>query len=265
MDSLTFVTRVVDALAWPGLILVVAFNFREEFSAILKSITKFKGPGFELERDLKNAKDIADQQRIPNVEQPQARAIEEAPSSVDNAVADSPIGAVLASWNMVEAQLKILAPADRGLRPQLPLTMPPAIVDLFNQLRTIRNKVAHGDQTVTEPEAREFVILCQRLLVAIEEISDPARSIRHERFETSEELVAEIKNRSAAIKEALIPRTSQLKFSKEGERPLVMQDIGAILKMIDGTTRLLHVDDAELLLNDGILKEMNIPVHFMRD
>lgn len=263
MDGYTFVSKLVDALVWPGIILFVGFKFRDEFSAILKSITKFKGPGFELERDLQQAKEIADQQKIPEVQVPQKRRIEN--SQGVNEIADSPIGAVLASWVQIETQLKLLNPSDRGFRPQLPPETPPSLVALFDRLRLIRNKVAHGDQTVTEAEAREFVTLAQRLLAALQEINDPTKEVRQEQFATTDQLIEQIKAKSAAIAEVLVPRTSHLKFTKHGEKPRVTQDVGAILRMIDGTTRLLHIDDAEVLLNDGVLNQMNIPIHFMRD
>jgi hypothetical protein len=38
-----------------------------------------------------------------------------------------------------------------------------------------------------------------------------------------------------------------------------------ILKMHSGSTNVIHIDDAEMVLNDGILHEMKIPISLMRE
>jgi hypothetical protein len=271
MDWLTFFSKLVEALIWPTLILFVAIRFRTEFSNILLNITKFKGPGFELERQLKEADQIADQTNLPEGAAGQRKGIDEASVNrmkvVDDLVLESPGGAVIIMWTVVENELGN-AFGTNWKRPHgfgLSFTVPDPLLDLYNRLKTIRDGVAHSLHGVSIDEARQFITLSRRFLAAVEEIKNPVQEVGNEKFATSEELLQLLKEKSAAIRTVRIPRTTHMKFTKQGERPIVMKDVGVVLKMIDGSTRMLHIDDAEKLLNDGILNEMHVPINFMRE
>jgi hypothetical protein len=49
MDWLTFITKIVEALAWPGTVIVVLFLIRKELPEIARNLRKFKFKGVELE------------------------------------------------------------------------------------------------------------------------------------------------------------------------------------------------------------------------
>ena len=272
MDWLTFFTKLVEALIWPGLIVFIAIRFKTEFSRLLSSITKFKGPGFEWERQLNEAEKIADQTNLPAVPEQAAENATALPPDrrlkvVEDLVPTSPGPAILAMWKIVEEELaNAFGTNTRSAYGfGLSFTVPDSLLELYNKLRIVRNEVAHCLHGATVDEARHFITLSRRLLAATDDLKHPQQEIADQQFQNSQELLHFIKEKSAAIKSAVIPRTTHLKFTKQGERTRVTKDVGMVLTMNSGGTNLIHVDDAEMVLNDGILHEMKIPISFMRD
>ena len=45
---------------------------------------------------------------------------------------------------------------------------------------------------------------------------------------------------------------------------LDLPEVGMVLHLVDNAIRVIHYADAEILLNDGILNRMRIPIEFYR-
>ena len=82
---------------------------------------------------------------------------------------------------------------------------------------------------------------------------------RYEKFASSEELLAFIKEKSDDIDRVVIPQMSELQISYRGMPVTKTDKVGMILHMIDHMSVLVP-SDAEMVLNDGILNRMNIKI-----
>jgi hypothetical protein len=82
-------------------------------------------------------------------------------------------------------------------------------------------------------------------------------------FGSSENLLVFIKEKSEDIEKAVIPQFLGLTIKKAGT-PIGNYEVGMILHMIDGTRKLLTPEDAEIVLNDGILARMKIRIELFR-
>jgi hypothetical protein len=58
MDWKTFVSSLIDSLAWPAIILLALWLFREPFSVVIQSLKRFKYKDFEFE--LEDKEETAD-------------------------------------------------------------------------------------------------------------------------------------------------------------------------------------------------------------
>ncbi|MFC1481564.1 hypothetical protein ACFL6E_04905 [Candidatus Neomarinimicrobiota bacterium] len=162
MDWLTFISKLIESLAWPVSILVLLYIIRKELPTIVARIKKFKYKGFELEfgqpvRAVE--KDVA--RAIPDVPEPVAVSAQSHEQKRDrlNSMAEfSPASAIVSSWLQVEAaaidiiRKKDIArfktrPGPMGIRDYL---IEEEILDkkqiaIFEQLRKLRNKAIHVD------------------------------------------------------------------------------------------------------------------------
>ena len=74
------------------------------------------------------------------------------------------------------------------------------------------------------------------------------------------ELLRELQERSDDIESVTIQVANGI-YTKGPQGPqYYSRNAGALIKMCDGTLRLIHRDDAAELLNDGILNRMKIPI-----
>lgn len=80
---------------------------------------------------------------------------------------------------------------------------------------------------------------------------------KDERFSSSEELMKYLRERVDDIDSVVIPVQEEVQVTGPGwsER---WRNIGAIIKMCDGTKRGISRDDAATLINDGVLQRMRI-------
>lgn len=108
MDTLTFVTGIAEALAWPLSTFGIALLFREQLIELLRSVKKGKvGPAeFEFERELKAIEAVA-------VQLPSART----PAHAASDATANPRGAVLDAWIGLEDQAIEFALKNEIVRP----------------------------------------------------------------------------------------------------------------------------------------------------
>jgi hypothetical protein len=160
MDWLTFITRIVDALAWPGTVIVVLILIRKELPEIARNLRKLKIKGVELEFG-EAAKAVASEAKdaVPSggantrlMGQPKDELAERLYSIAELA----PRAAILEAWLQVEAaavdvirkksspNLKSL-PGPMRLRDNLMKIeiLNPKQMAVFENLRILRNEAVH--------------------------------------------------------------------------------------------------------------------------
>lgn len=180
MDWLTFVSKVIEALAWPVAAVALVFLLRDEISKLAPFIKKVKaGPlEAEFEREVKELKEIkeAAPERVKPAE---AQAADTASKNFLFQLAElHPRSAILESWVRVEAAARaVLAktsiPVSKpGYVPAARLAEPLAQqevldqgqVTLFHELRRLRNEVAHAQGfEPTQEAARAYIDLASFL------------------------------------------------------------------------------------------------------
>jgi hypothetical protein len=81
-------------------------------------------------------------------------------------------------------------------------------------------------------------------------------------FPTVGELLHYLENRTGTIARAFIP-PSPLAMAPTGEPPIPVENTGLVLEWVNGETAYLKSEDAEAILNDGILNRQHVEITFM--
>lgn len=172
MDWLTFISKLVEALAWPAIVVWLLWYLKEHLPSLATSIRKFKVSGVEMEFERKAELLAAEtQQALPRGNTSDAPDFEEPEVMRLRKVAQvSPRGAILEAWVRVErlAEELVLKAGlevpgrggtyqiiDRLL--QLDVLTPPQVI-AFQDLRRLRNMAAHATDEQVTPEAVENYI-----------------------------------------------------------------------------------------------------------
>jgi hypothetical protein len=160
MDWLTFITKIVEALAWPGTVVVVLFLIRRELPQIVRNLRKLKIKGVELEFG-EAAKAVASEAKdaVPsddaNTRLP-GQSRHELAERLNSIAEFAPRAAILEAWLQVEAaavdvirkrsspNLKSL-PGPMRLRDSLMKieVLNSKQLAVFENLRILRNEAVH--------------------------------------------------------------------------------------------------------------------------
>lgn len=175
MDALTFIIRLVEALAWPVVVSFVLWHGRAQIGALLGRLEKFKGWGAEAsfvgqQLDRVEATLPEPQSGLERITTNlQARAVE----------ADLPPPYLVQdAWQRVEyamqdAAKRLLMPGEnwREALRELPdrLGLLPAEKASMNELQNLRNQVVHSrNPQITITDALRYRDIADRLVEAIE-------------------------------------------------------------------------------------------------
>lgn len=159
MDWLTFVSKLIETLAWPAVVLVVVALLRKEVRALLAILKKVKaGPvEAEFEREINELKSVADAE-LPVVEQPAPATSNQ--NELEQLAQINPRAAIIESWRRLELEARKalsrlgismnwrdaaspLAHA-RNLAKSTLLSQEELV--LFNDLRNLRNMSVHAEK-----------------------------------------------------------------------------------------------------------------------
>ena len=175
MDALTFVVEMTKALAWPIAAVTLGAVFRTELRALLGKLKKGKvGPAeFEFEQAVAAIKHEAPQatdQSGPSV----------TPAAVQLAATD-PRAAILGSWLQVQAEVDRIVseaplewtrgqPGSTSLRVlHRVLKDKPEYIDMYNDLRQLRNQAVHEASFAPRPESVvDYISLSKNLLSVLQ-------------------------------------------------------------------------------------------------
>ncbi len=182
MDSLTFISKLVEFLAWPGASVILVFMLRGEIKRLLPFVKRLEaGPlEAEFEREVKELKATAEAQ--PQLLPPPEGATPEKQMMLQ-LVQINPRAAVLEAWRGVE-EASVRAIQGKAVYVQegqarSPLAVVRALnkaemltgeeVSLYHDLRSLRNQAAHSqDFAPTVDAALSHIELAGRLRQALE-------------------------------------------------------------------------------------------------
>ncbi|MDZ4179374.1 MAG: hypothetical protein U1E29_09100 [Coriobacteriia bacterium] len=183
-----FVASIVSSLVWPTIVLVVLLLFRNELRKVIQGLAHFKYKDLELDFEKVRQQAAAVQEEVPRPSLTPATPTEQSwEDQVLEAVEDSPWAAILLAWSGLETAIAS-AVARLAISPEPPSSRSPAhsidmlasyaglpqqIVSVLNELRTIRNKIAHQSPSlqlmgVSENDARSYVQVALDLIRYVE-------------------------------------------------------------------------------------------------
>lgn len=179
MNSLEFIAKMTEALAWPLIVLVLVVLLRKPLLQLVPSMRKLKFRQFEAEFNQEVRQEVRKIEREVAEEIPAS----ETAITTDNAalfelVKFAPKSAVIEAWVMVETAAKQLIAA-KGHALNYDTATPYRLIErvleedtgvakrkikIFNELRQLRNKIVHADNyQLSSEQAAEYVRLAQAL------------------------------------------------------------------------------------------------------
>ena len=188
MDWLTFVSKLIDSLAWPLVALILGLVFRKKLLELITTIKKLKaGPveaEFEMEtKQIRATATAALQQAEVVHETPESGSRPEEPrgeifAKLLNARND-PTGQIIEGWSTVDGELFRLGKQLGFVVDPLESTtkvyqavmasdvLPHGTRRLVRELRDLRNKVAHGKVQATTEAAQDYLVAVDRVVELI--------------------------------------------------------------------------------------------------
>ena len=167
MDWLTFISKLVEALAWPAIVVWLLWYLKEHLPTLASSIRKLKVSGVEMEFERKAEQLAAETQlALPEAKTTDSSDFEEPEVKRLRTVAQvSPRGAIMEAWTRIETlATEVIVKAgfdvprrggthelmDRLLQLDV-LTAPQVIA--FQDLRRLRNMAVHANDEAVTPDA----------------------------------------------------------------------------------------------------------------
>ncbi len=84
-----------------------------------------------------------------------------------------------------------------------------------------------------------------------------------EQFPTSEQLLRRLQEKSDDFERVTLMVTNDLPLSGPSGEKRMMKDCCAIIHTCDGQAFVVHREDFETLLNDGILQRLKVPISLL--
>lgn len=167
--------KIIDSLAWPIAVLILAFAFRAELRKILNRMSRLKYKELEATFDnelsqVENSrKSHAEPEQEPLPEKPEEKS---AYAQLLRIAEVSPRAAVTESWREVEAVVDQLA-TSMGIDAKSPLSgikvirsliqeerVDASLLEEYTRLRKLRNQAAHaGEFDISQTEAERYAAL----------------------------------------------------------------------------------------------------------
>lgn len=173
MDSLTFISKAIESLAWPIAATYIAWLLRKEIQSLLPFIKRLKaGPvEAEFDQELRSLR-VGTKAREPERQEESASKAQTDP--LLDLAARNPRSAILEAWRTVEIALLKLANSHALLPPGLDNIpsrhvieqisrehlIPVEEIALYYELRNLRNKAAHAvDFEPSQASALDYIEL----------------------------------------------------------------------------------------------------------
>lgn len=181
MDKLTFITKLIDSLAWPAIALILGLKFREKLLDLISAIRVKAGPveaEFELaaKQVLASTAEVTAAMSTPGVGANSATSTgEEIVTQLISARHD-PVGLIMESWARIDAELFRLGsqigivddPLENSFKVYQAVMasdiIPTETRRLVRELRDLRNQVAHAKVRPTAEAAQDYLLSVDRVV-----------------------------------------------------------------------------------------------------
>jgi uncharacterized protein YutE (UPF0331/DUF86 family) len=187
MDWKQFIVSLIESLSWPIFILIIFYLFKSEIGKLIQKLAHLKYKDLELEFEKVKQQsqaiheEIQGEGQLPQEKEPIFLSLE---NQIFQTLEKSPAAAILLAWSIVEAALAsavsrmAISPEDPSYRSPLHNIemlekyggLPKRFVTVLNELRVLRNKIAHQHDVMTcvsqeqaTPYARAAIDLIQYL------------------------------------------------------------------------------------------------------
>ena len=168
--------KLIDALAWPIAVLILAFGFRTELRNIFRRMSKFKYK--ELEAIFDNELSQVENRSKLYIE-PEEKPLSETPEEEKNEYVQllriaevSPRASITESWRKIESVADQIA-SGMGMERRSPgnskkaisslvlkKQINPSLLEDYNNLRKLRNQAAHAEEfDISQTEAERYAAL----------------------------------------------------------------------------------------------------------
>lgn len=185
MDCLTFISKIVDSLAWPVAGVFLGLIFRKKLIELIPLLRKVKAGPLEAEFEiaakqvLVNTAEVAAReygQDAPKTEE--GPSLEEAASRLITARAE-PTATIIEGWSTLDGELHKLGRQTGvivdSLQSELKVyreiidsdVLPVETRQLVRNLRQLRNQVAHAKVIPTPEAAQDYLVSVQRVVELI--------------------------------------------------------------------------------------------------
>lgn len=186
MDRLTFISKIIESLAWPVVALILGIAFKKRLLELLPTMKKFKAGPVEAEFELAAKKVLAEASQdtvtvapsVPNEIQESERTSDQIVSELLSARGD-PTRIILEGWARIDGQLHQLGRQIDVVHDPLESTdkvysaimnadvLPPHTFKLLRELKGLRNKVAHAQVIPTVEAAQDYLVAVNRVIELI--------------------------------------------------------------------------------------------------
>lgn len=183
LDNLTFISKIAESLAWPLVALILGLTFRKRLLELLPTMKKFKAGPLEAEFELATKQVLAEASKEAASAAPPARVEEQQAGETTKDIVSEllsartdPAGMILEGWSKVDGQLHQLGRQINLIDDPLENTwkvysaikhanvLPPATFKLIDDLRDLRNKVAHVTVIPTVDAAQGYLVAVARVV-----------------------------------------------------------------------------------------------------
>ena len=177
-----FISKLVESLAWPLVLILIAFKFKDSFSSLLESLSKLKSGDFELEfeKSATEIEEVSEDVFGPETDnfEPTINKLESSPRTV---IIEYWIKVISTAKNLRDTQYK-----DVPLKNDSPLEINRFLdnshilnskgMKIFHELRKIRNIATHEpDSAISIDQATYFAKQANRLIHYFQNYTKPAQ------------------------------------------------------------------------------------------
>lgn len=185
MDWLTFISKLIDSLAWPVAGVVLGLIFRKKLTELIPLLRKVKAGPLEAEFEiatkqvLANTAELATKGRKPNAPQAEDKTSLEVTASKLLAARSEPTATIIEGWSTLDDELHklgrqtgiVVDPLQSELKVYREImnsdVLPVETKQLVQDLRQLRNQVAHAKVIPTPESAQDYLVSVQRVVELI--------------------------------------------------------------------------------------------------
>ena len=185
MDTLTFVSKLVDSLAWPVAGIILGLIFRKKLLDLIPTLRRVKAGPLEAEFELATKQVLAEtvalgskaveaqalpSSSVPSVEETTARLV---------AARTEPTASIIEGWSALDGELHKLGRQTGVIGDPLQSQqkvyqemigselLPAETKNLVCELRQLRNQVAHAKVIPTPESAQDYLVATNRVVELI--------------------------------------------------------------------------------------------------